>query len=90
MTREELIELAGDDELLFADGFDEAILGIGARCGQPQLVVYSHARCIDILLKRGVTTVDEAEEYFEFNVAGAWMGDRTPLFLYDAEAVISR
>jgi hypothetical protein len=25
---------------------------------------------------------EEAEEYFEFNVSGAWMGPNTPLFLY--------
>jgi hypothetical protein len=31
---------------------------------------------------------EEAEEYFEFNVGGAWIGENTPIFMdvpyYDA------
>ena len=27
-------------------------------------------------------TNEEAIEYFEFNVVGAWMGEGTPIFLY--------
>jgi hypothetical protein len=28
---------------------------------------------------------DEASEYFEFNVVGAWGGDGTPLFMWRPE-----
>ena len=41
-------------------------------------------------MKDGMTD-EEAMEYFEFNVVGAWMGEGTPIFLYrgeDAEVVI--
>ena len=27
---------------------------------------------------------DEAIEFFEFNIEGAWMGDTTPLFMHPA------
>jgi hypothetical protein len=80
-TRQELVELTGDDELLFADGFDDAILGVGGRCGRPPVVVYDRDRCIQILVDRDGMTLDEAQECFAFNTEGAWVGDRTPLFL---------
>ena len=69
------------DGILKADGFDDAILGLGRRCGQPDLLVYDVDKCITILMKDGMTD-EEAIEYFEFNVVGAWMGEGTPIFLY--------
>jgi len=70
--------------MLKADGFDEAIMGIARRCGQPELLVYSEDKCIEILMKQGMTD-EEALEYFEFNVVGAWMGEETPLFLREED-----
>ena len=72
---------AWNPEALLADGFDEAIVGMAERCGQPSLVVYDAEKCIDILVERGLDR-DEAAEYFSFNVSGAWMGEHTPLFLW--------
>ena len=65
---------------LLADGFDDAILGVAERCGQPTLVAYDRCRCIDILVAQGMDR-EEAEEYFEFNVAGAWLGEQTPVWI---------
>lgn len=81
MTREELVEMTDDEELLFADGFDEALLGVATRCGQPPLVVYDRQKCIDLLISRDGMSEEEAEEYFSFNTEGAWVGDRTPIFV---------
>ena len=64
-----------------ADGFDDAILGLGRRCGQPDLLVYDVDKCITILMKDGMTD-EEAIEYFEFNVVGSYVGEGTPIFLY--------
>lgn len=69
-----------EKELLLADGFDAAFLGIGRRCGQPDIAVYDRTRCLQILVAQGATA-DEAIKYFEFNVVGAWVGECTPLFL---------
>lgn len=71
--------LEGTDAL-FADGFDDAIVGIGERCGQEAVVVYDTESCIRSLEAQGLEH-DEAAEYFYFNVAGAWVGPTTPLFL---------
>lgn len=81
MTREEWVALVGDEELLFADGFDDAILGTATRCGQPTLVVYDRRKCLALLQMRDAITEEEAEEYFSFNVEGSWVGARTPIFL---------
>jgi len=80
MSREDLVELCGDDELLFSDGFDEALLGVAQRCGEPAIVVYDRNRCIELLVSQGMTD-EEAEEYFSFNTEGAWVGKRTPAYL---------
>ena len=29
-----------DDDILVADGFEAALLGVGRRCGQPDIAVY--------------------------------------------------
>jgi hypothetical protein len=67
--------------MLKADGFDEAIIGVGRRCGQPTIVVYDADKCREILQKRMKGDPIDADEYFEFNVVGAWMGENTPIFV---------
>ena len=69
-----------------ADGLEDAF--IGTTMLQPgrneELAVYSYDKCIQILINGGMTS-EEAVEYFDFNVTGAWMGEDTPLFMYDRE-----
>jgi len=71
-----------------ADGFEDAFMGIAERCSQGPTAVYDREKCIEILMHDG-TDHEEAEEYFEFNVVGAWVGDRTPLFLSKVETILS-
>ena len=65
--------------LLFADGFDEAIIGVAERIGMEPVVAYDTNKIIEILSRE--MTEDEAVEYFEFNILGAYMGERTPVFI---------
>lgn len=65
---------------LMCDGYDDAVIGVARRCGQPDLVVYDSEKIVRALVKSGMTR-HEAFEYFEFNIAGAWVGEGTPLFL---------
>lgn len=79
--RQACLELIGDEsELMFADGHDDAILGIVERDGIA-LVVYDTAKIIKRLRTRDRLSYDEAEEFFEYNIGGAFMGEQTPLFL---------
>ena len=75
-----------EDELLFADGFDEAVLGIGRRAAQPEVVAYDYEKCVLILMDREMTE-EEAREYMEFNVVGGFVGDRTPIFIEPFDAL---
>ena len=69
-------------ETLFADGFEDAIVGVGVQGGKHNpVVVYDRERCIEILMARDGMSEDEAEEFFCFNTEGAWVGDYTPVWL---------
>jgi len=81
MSIQEWIEEVAEGAML-ADGFDDAIIGVAERCGQPRLVVYDAERCIQILVERDAMEPDDAAEYFSFNTLGAWAGPRSPLFLW--------
>ncbi len=78
-TRERLA--AVDEEILMADGLDEAIVGYAERCGSPPIAVYDRAKCVEIVMEREDLTREEAEAFLEESVIGAWLGDQTPLFL---------
>jgi len=67
---------------LLADGFEDALIGFGYQFTYP-IAVYSRKGCIDILMDDGIMDYGEATEYFDFNVAGAYVGESTPVFLDD-------
>jgi len=78
--------LAEDNpEALWPDGFDGAYLGVARRCGQPTLATFSVEKALRILMDRDGMTQEEADEFFEFNVVGAWMGEGTPIWVYDSD-----
>lgn len=83
------VDILGEEnpDALLADGFEEAFLGICRRFGQPPLAAYDRAKCIKILMDRDGMTEDAAEEFFEFNVIGAWLGEGTPVFIDVAMAL---
>ena len=67
--------------LLTWDDCDEAIIGVGERCGQEPIVVYDYERLLDVFVGQGMD-VEDAAEWIEYNIAGAWIGDQTPLILH--------
>ena len=67
-----------NEQALFANGFDDALLGIDML---DYTAVYDTDKCIDILMQTSDMTREEAEEYFEFNTLGAYMGEYTPRFV---------
>lgn len=68
-------------ELLLADGFDEAVIGlVDGACREPVLC-YDYRKCIEILSRK--MSEEDADEYMQFNVVGAYVGEYTPLFVHD-------
>jgi hypothetical protein len=79
-----------NENMIFADGFDNAIIGYVERFGTEIIALYSRPACIDILVERDGMTHEEAEEFFEFNVIGAWVGDCTPAFATITETHLTK
>ena len=71
-------------ETLLADGFDAALLGFGRRFNTI-VAIYSYAKCIDVLVKQSGMSKEEAEEYMEYNVVGAYVGKQTPVFMIEVK-----
>ena len=69
-------------DALKADGFDEAIIGVGAVASNAEILVYDANKCIQILVDRDGMSYDDACEFFDFNVRSAYVGEGTPMFVY--------
>lgn len=82
MTRAELDDWAEEtgEELLCADGFDDCIVGLGRQFTKT-FVVYDLDKVIETLITRDGMSYEDAVEFFEFNIVGAWVGEATPCFV---------
>ena len=76
-----IIENYPDEEILKADGFDEAVIGIATDFTEPRLI-YSVQKCLEILIGEGMTNED-ALEHFCYNVSGGYVGEKTPIWCWD-------
>jgi len=68
------------------DGYDNCIAGVCTRFGQLPILIYDRSKVISSLESDGMA-YREAEEYFDFNIIGGWVGDDTPAFIepYDKD-----
>ena len=66
-------------EAMFADGFDESIMGYSS----DGKVIYSADQIIGTLMNRDGMTQEEAIEYFNFNIDCAFVGEYTPIYMYE-------
>jgi hypothetical protein len=81
--RDRLAEI--DPDLLLMDGFDDCIIGICESFGGVPVVAYDYERVLANLQASGMT-YEEAVEYHEFNQAGAYVGEQTPVFIRRVES----
>lgn len=73
-----IIDAYPDTEFLSADGFEDAIIGVVG-----DKLAYSITKCIDILIKRDHMSKGDALDYFYYNVEGAYIGEKTPIWVDD-------
>ena len=97
---ERIIDEYGEyaSDVLLADGFEDAFMGIAEIHSLPPRACYDREKCIKILFDQFVESAkqendrtpsddrindiwDEAVEYFDFNVSGAYVGESTPTFV---------
>jgi hypothetical protein len=78
-VKEIIIErYAQEDEVLFADGLDDAIIGF-----EPNLwkVVYSREKCIEVMSRD--MSWEEAIEFLDYNTFNCYVGEKTPIWVDD-------
>ena len=78
--RDTALSMLEDATFLEPDIYDAAIVGIAERYGLRPVVAYDLDKLINILQEDGMTQ-EEAIDFFDFNIVGAWMGATTPVFI---------
>jgi hypothetical protein len=64
-----------------ADGFDDCLIGLGFRFGDRGTLIYDQKKVIKKLMQDSKMTEEEAFEYYEFNIIGAYVGENMPIFV---------
>ena len=77
--REQLAEL--DPEMILWEDCDDAIVGYVDRCGGPMVVCYCYGKMVEVFKSKGMSDL-EADEWISHNIAGAYVGEKTPMILY--------
>ena len=84
---EEFAEEMGVENLITVDGYDEAFVGVADRFGKVPVAVYSYEMCIQLLMRDGDMSHEEALEFFEFNTIGAFFSDDQPIFIHFSDHI---
>jgi hypothetical protein len=83
MNREEicdwLLSNFPDEEFLLADGLEEAFVGVDL---ETMRTMYNSLKIIDILIEDSIS-YEDALDHFYCNITGAYVGEKTPIFLYE-------
>jgi|TARA_A100000172_G_scaffold63051_2_gene42413 hypothetical protein len=63
------------------DGYNDCIIGVGTRCGMTDVFIYDKHKMITKLVRKDDMKYDEALEFIDFNIAGAFIGEDTPILV---------
>jgi hypothetical protein len=77
-----------DVTILKMDGFEDCVLGICEAFGKQPVLAYSVPAVLEKLMDQGMDE-EEAYEFFEFNIAGAYVGEGTPCFIFSDAGLIT-
>ena len=75
---DQILEAYPESLFLKADGFNDAVIGVE---DNEMKLICSVKKCLDISEKD--MPYEEAVEFFEYNVSGAYMGERTLIWCWD-------
>ena len=76
-------------EAICYDGMDEALIGIyrgdlaRQNMQERSIAVYSYVKFIEVYIKRDGMSEEEAIEFFDYYVAGGYIGKYQPLIIDD-------
>ena len=84
MTRKQidhLVDVYPDLDFFKIDGFDSCCVGVVSQHNMRNVLAYDVNKILKKLVKEGMTR-EEAIEFFNFNIGGAYLGTGTPAFIY--------
>jgi hypothetical protein len=73
-------DYVSEDALLLEprERYDSCIIGATY---DGEKIIYDAIKIIEALIEEDEMTEDEATEYFEFNILGAYLGENTPIYV---------
>ena len=77
---EVILEYYPEEEILKANGFDNAVIGIEVNTMR---LIYSSTKIIETLIEKDEMTLEEAIEHYEYNIVGSYVGEKTPIYCDD-------
>ncbi len=80
-SMKEILKIYPDEKFIKADGFDDCVIGVAHRYGEPLILAYDEEKVIKKLMKEDKITKKDALEYYTYNIIGAWVGKQTPIFI---------
>jgi hypothetical protein len=63
------------------DGLESAIIGIVEEFGNGRRILYSKPKILSILCERDSMTMEESEEFYDYNILGLYAGEQNAVFL---------
>ena len=78
IDKELLMDILSEEECVTADGFDDAL--VGCTYGANVVAVYDINKMIEILMAESMN-YEDAVEFLDYNVVGAYVGEKTPLYI---------
>ena len=79
---DEIEDILSEGEALLMeprDQYDSCLIGVGYRFRDGPLAVYDMDRILSVLGEE--MSEGDAQEWFEYNTLGAWVGEGTPIFV---------
>lgn len=71
------------DSAIIIDGYDDCIVGIGTAFGRGYFFIYSEPLIIQKLIKEDGMSIEEAIEFYEYNILGSYIGEEMPVFVIE-------
>jgi len=72
--------MESNKETMLVEGYDDAIIGLDTS-GDVFRVIYDREKMVEMLEEDGMSS-EEAWDYLEYNVFGAYVGEGTPLYVH--------
>jgi len=79
ISKDDINEFAEGAVIL--DGLDDAIIGIVEEFGNGPRILYSKDKILTILCDRDGMSIEDAEEFYGYNIVGLYAGEQNAVFL---------